>query len=187
MLFNSFRKNKVIFEERNGAAHHQIAGFSRGLYPAAARKNGGEKLRRAAPFRKGHFGHFERFPSDMVPPNAVSRPLFGSCGRSFCVKKKNPRNFGDGFLKAIRDELVSRVLSPRNFCGSTAIYLGRPSPIGSSVIHGALPDGQPYVGEAQTCIGRGLHGTPCYHGVGELLPRLSTLARRRRDRSLWAP
>ena len=36
-------------------------------------------------------------------------------------------------------------------------------------------DGQPYVNEAQTCIGRGLHGTGRYRPVGELLPRLSIL------------
>ena len=29
--------------------------------------------------------------------------------------------------------------------------------------------------EAQSCSKWGLHGTPCYHGIGELLPRLSIL------------
>ena len=29
--------------------------------------------------------------------------------------------------------------------------------------------------EPQSCSGWGLHGTPCYHGIGELLPRLSIL------------
>ena len=36
-------------------------------------------------------------------------------------------------------------------------------------------DGQPYMNKAQTCIGRGLHGTGRYRPVGELLPRLSIL------------
>ena len=36
--------------------------------------------------------------------------------------------------------------------------------------------GQPCVNTAQPCIGRGLHGTGRYRPVGELLPRLSTLA-----------
>ncbi len=40
------------------------------------------------------------------------------------------------------------------------------------------PGGQPYAGRTQTCIGRGLHGTGRYRPVGELLPRLSTCARR---------
>ena len=35
--------------------------------------------------------------------------------------------------------------------------------------------GQPCVNKAQTCIGRGLHGTERYRPVGELLPRLSIL------------
>ena len=29
--------------------------------------------------------------------------------------------------------------------------------------------------EAQSCSGWGLHGIPCYHDIGELLPRLSIL------------
>ncbi len=37
------------------------------------------------------------------------------------------------------------------------------------------PGGQPCMDRAQTCIGRGLHGTGRYRPVGELLPRLSTV------------
>ena len=36
-------------------------------------------------------------------------------------------------------------------------------------------DGQPYVTNAQSCSGWGLHGIPRYRGIGELLPRLSIL------------
>ena len=64
---------------------------------------------------------------------------------------------------------VSRVLS------CTAIYLGLPSPISSSDIHGKSSDGQPYVTITQSCSGWGLHGIPCYQDIGELLPRLSIL------------
>ena len=35
--------------------------------------------------------------------------------------------------------------------------------------------GQPYITIAQSCSEWGLHGTPRYRSVGELLPRLSTL------------
>ena len=35
-----------------------------------------------------------------------------------------------------------------------------------------------HVRKPQTCIGRSLHGTACYHAVGELLPPLSTLTPR---------
>ena len=64
---------------------------------------------------------------------------------------------------------VSRVLS------CTVIYLGLPSPISSSDIHGKSSDGQPYVTITQSCSGWGLHGIPCYQDIGELLPRLSIL------------
>ena len=64
---------------------------------------------------------------------------------------------------------VSRVLS------CTVIYLDLPSPISSSDIHGIPSDGQPYMTETQSCSEWGLHGIPCYHSIGELLPRLSLL------------
>ena len=38
-----------------------------------------------------------------------------------------------------------------------------------------LSDGQPYMINAQSCSEWGLHGIPCYHDIGELLPRLSIL------------
>ena len=37
------------------------------------------------------------------------------------------------------------------------------------------PSGQPYVANAQSCSGWGLHGIPRCRGIGELLPRLSIL------------
>ena len=36
-------------------------------------------------------------------------------------------------------------------------------------------DGQPYITVTQSCSEWGLHGIPCYHDIGELLPRLSIL------------
>ena len=73
------------------------------------------------------------------------------------------------FKKADISLSVSRVLS------CTVIYLGLSSPISSSDINGNLSDGQPYVTDAQSCSGWGLHGIPRYRGIGELLPRLSIL------------
>ena len=35
--------------------------------------------------------------------------------------------------------------------------------------------GQPYMTGTQSCSKWGLHGIPCYHSIGELLPRLSIL------------
>ena len=35
--------------------------------------------------------------------------------------------------------------------------------------------GQPYTAKTQSCNGWGLHSIPCYHSIGELLPRLSIL------------
>ena len=67
---------------------------------------------------------------------------------------------------------VSRVLS------CTVIYLGLPSPTSSSDIHGDPSGGQPYMTDAQSCSGWGLHGTPRYRSVGELLPRPFNLTER---------
>ena len=106
-----------------------------------------------------------------IKPGVLWQAILSRCS-------KNPaRRERECDLKTIRDGPVSRVLS------SAVIYLRPPSPAGSSVIHGsraqalftALLGRAAHKNRAQTCIGRGLHGTGRYRPVGELLPRLSIL------------
>ncbi len=65
--------------------------------------------------------------------------------RPFPRFKRAQKNLPCGGRSVCKDPSgpVSRVLSPRAKRGSTTIYLRPPSPTGSSVIHGSLPDGQP--------------------------------------------
>ena len=96
----------------------------------------------------------------------------------FTNKKLRPLSLGNtAFLRLKKGALfkkdlslsISRVLS------CTVIYLGLPSPISSSDIHGIPPDGQPYMADTQSCSEWGLHGILRYRSIGELLPRLSIL------------
>ena len=96
-------------------------------------------------------------------------PSFFTFHKKF--NKNAPFCRGASIIKLFLSLSVSRVLS------CTVIYLDLPLPTSSSDIHGNPPDGQPYTADAQSCSGWGLHGIPCHHGIGELLPRLSILTR----------